>query len=185
MYAFAAKPRQTREPRWRCASQFVLDRPPPAVAAWLLDSGSLTAHLRRVSGGRFHVQVLRQRWGLPRHSERRLLGMRQREWGLIREVLLCCHGEPWVFARSVLPATSLTGHLRRLRRLDSRPLGHLLFSDPSMERIPYQIARFHPEQLPLGGLDTDAPLWGRRSCFLLRGRPIMVSEIFLPPFQPW
>ncbi|QQD18245.1 chorismate lyase [Spongiibacter nanhainus] len=185
MYAFAANSRQTREPRWRSASQFVLDTPPPGVAGWLLDRGSLTAHLRRVSGGQFHVQVLRQRWGLPQLSERQLLGMGDREWGLIREVLLCCHGEPWVYARSVLPAKSLCGRLRRLRRLDNRPLGHLLFSEPSMERIPYQIARFGADQLPLQGLDSSAQMWGRRSCFLLQGRPIMVSEIFLPSFQPW
>ncbi len=159
---------------------------PHSVARWLLDTGSLTAHLRRQSQGQFRVQVLSQQWGLPRPSERRLLGMREREWGLVREVLLCCYDRPWVFARSVLPARSLVGHLRQLRRLDSRPLGHLLFTDPTMERVPYEICRVAGATIPVAGLVADdVTMWGRRSCFLLANRPIMVSEIFLPDFQPW
>ena len=33
-------------------------------------------------------------------------------------------------------------------------------------------------------LQTGEALWGRRSCFYLSGFPLMVSEIFLPAFQP-
>lgn len=112
--------------------------------------------------------------------------MADREWGLLRQVLLCCHGEPWVFARSVMPAQSLVGRLHRLRRLDNTPLGQLLFSDPSMYRKPYEIAMFPAAALPVEGLaDVDDSLHGRRSCFYLDSRPIMVSEIFLPSFRPW
>lgn len=184
MYPLQFRRYHSSEANWRPANQFAGAALPHPVARWLLDTGSLTAHLRRKSGGHFRVRVLSQQWGLPRLSERRLLGMGDREWGLIREVLLCCHGEPWVFARSVMPASSLTGHLRRLRRLDSRPLGHLLFTDRSMRRVPYEICRTAPGRLS-EGVEVDEPLWGRRSCFLLRDRPIMVSEIFLPAFQAW
>lgn len=159
--------------------------PPPRLRDWLLDSGSLTARLRRKSQGRFQVRVLRQSWGLPRLSERRLLDMADREWGLVREVLLCGAGEPWVFARSVMPARSLEGDLRRLRQLDSRPLGHLLFSYPSMERGQYQLCRMPAAMLPaVAQAQSGDALWGRRSRFELAGRGIMVSEIFLPAFQP-
>lgn len=152
----------------------------------LLDTGSLTARLKRASGGDFQVQILSQGWGLPELSERRQLGMGDREWGIIREVTLICRGQPWVYARSILPARSLTGHLRRLRGLDSRPLGHILFTDPSLRRIPYQLCRYPASALPAAAQTEGQDwLWGRRSCFLLADKPIMVSEIFLPAFQPW
>lgn len=186
LYALQLNRCYCHEPNWLPANQFVGAQRPLTAAPWLLDTGSLTAHLRRKSGGHFRVQVLSQRWGLPRLSERRLLGMGDRDWGLIREVLLCCHDQPWVYARSILPARSLSGHLRRLRGLDSRPLGHLLFTDRSMRRIPYEICHTAAADLPLCELqDSAAMLWGRRSCFVFGERPIMVSEIFLPDFQPW
>ncbi|MBD2857635.1 chorismate lyase [Spongiibacter sp. KMU-158] len=157
----------------------------------LLDTGSLTAHLVRASEGDFRVQVLAQYWGLPTLSERKRLGLGDRDWGIIREVLLICRGQPWVYARSILPARSLTGHLRRLRGLDSRPLGHILFTDPSLRRVPYELCRYPMAELPeqarinINEKETPAELWGRRSCFLLADKPIMVSEIFLPAFEPW
>ncbi|WP_373078755.1 chorismate lyase [Zhongshania sp.] len=186
MYAFQATRFHTAEPHWQSCKKLAATRLPATDARWLLDTGSLTAHLRRVSDGQFHVEVLSQRWQLPRLSERRLLGMGDRDWGLVREVLLCCRNEPWVFARSVMPATSLVGRLARLRHLDNRPLGHLLFTDPMMSRDPYEICQLPSADLSLGiSPDTDKLLWGRRSRFLLSQRPIMVSEIFLPAFCPW
>jgi chorismate--pyruvate lyase len=186
LYAFKTSQLQTGEPHWRDHRQFMASALSAEEVRWLLDAGSLTEHLRRLSGGHFHVQVLAQRWAIPRLSERRLLNMADREWGLIREVLLCCHNQPWVYARSVLPATSLVGRLARLRKLDNRPLGHLLFTDPSMSRDPYEICRIPIQTLPVEiSPDSDKSLWGRRSRFLLSRHPIMVSEIFLPAFQPW
>ncbi len=186
MYAFQATRFQTAEPHWLSCKHIAGVNLPASDARWLLDTGSLTAHLQRVSAGQFHVEVLSQRWALPRLSERRLLGMGDRDWGLIREVVLCCRNEPWVFARSVLPATSLVGRLARLRHLDNRPLGHLLFTDRSMSRDPYEICQLPAASLPVGiSPGSEVMLWGRRSRFLLSQRPIMVSEIFLPAFCPW
>jgi chorismate--pyruvate lyase len=186
LYAFQTPRFQSHEPKWLDCQKFPRSALPAADARWLLDTGSLTAHLRRLSHGHFHVEVLAQRWQIPRLSERRLLGMGDRHWGLVREVRLHCNHQPWVYARSVLPATSLVGRLDRLRTLDSRPLGHLLFTDPHMSRDRYEICK-----VPAAALDGSvlAPhsddLWGRRSRFLLSGHPIMVSEIFLPAFCPW
>ena len=186
MYALQSQPHHRRDPIWRPPNQFAGHRLGRDVRRWLLDTGSLTAHLRRLSDGHFHVQVLDQRWGLPSLSERQLLGMADRDWAVIRQVLLCCHGEPVVYARSLLPARSLVGNLRRLRHLDNRPLGHLLFTEPNMRRIPYQVCQLAAADLPLDGLEAEAgELWGRRSCFIFGQRPIMVSEIFLPAFTPW
>jgi chorismate--pyruvate lyase len=158
---------------WRTLRQPI--NAPLALRRWLTDQGSLTRLLQRASKGRFSVRVLRQRYALPGPNERVTLGMRSREYALIREVLLCADGEPWVYARTVIPTPTLTGRQRTLRLIGSRSLGSLLFSDPSMRRAPLQVARIANGDQP--------PLWARRSLFYLENKPLLVCEVFLPPLE--
>lgn len=137
---------------------------------WLLDSGSLTQRLKQRSHGLFSVEVLQQSWLLPNRSEQQLLSMKTRQRALIREVFLHGNNQPWVFARSVIPATTLSGRERALLRLSNRPLGEFLFSHPAMERGPIEVSR----------LPGTPELWARRSVFYLSGKPLMVCEVFLP-----
>lgn len=170
------------EPHWHLASAQAW-RLPRELAPWLMDQGSLTARLQAHSDGQFAVTLLRQGWGPARTSELRLLDCRPGEKILVREVILCGRGQPWVFARSLVPYTSLTGRLKALRKLDNRPLGALLFQDPGMTRDPLALASIEPKhQYVDAGYQPDQPLWGRRSLFYLDGQPLMVSEVFLPAF---
>ena len=154
---------------------------------WLLDPASLTLRLQQLCGTRFRVQVVSQGWGRPRLDEAQELGMAGRERAIIRQVQLMCADHPWIYARTVIPATSLRGKLKRLAQLGSRPLGAMLFADPGMQRGVVELARILPGQ----GLFADATravegtpasIWGRRSVFRITGRPLLVSEIFLPGF---
>jgi chorismate--pyruvate lyase len=173
------------EANWQDFHRYTARELPSQIRPWLLDSGSLTQRLIKSSSDHFAVQVLKQEWQRPRLSEVQLLNMQPREMAIIREVALLCHGQPWVFARSVIPATSLHGHLRRLRKLNNSSLGALLFSAPSMHRAPFQLAKLNGfnHQLPQS-LQQNADLWGRRSRFELSGKAIMVSELFLQAFKP-
>ncbi|WP_101758591.1 chorismate lyase [Oceanicoccus sp. KOV_DT_Chl] len=181
MYAVQPLRYHPGEAHWRSSQHCIIEPLPSAAKNWLLDSGSLTKRLITASHGNFKVQVLNQRWQQPRLSEAILLDMRPRERAIIREVALLCHGQAWVFARSVIPATSLTGRLRRLRKFNDSSLGAMLFSDPSMRRRPFQIASIdgNSQQLPAQFRQAQS-LWGRRCRFELADKPIMVSEIFLP-----
>lgn len=104
---------------------------------------------------------------------------------MVREVELLGDGTPWVFARTLVPVSSLRGSARRLATLGNKPLGAVLFSDPSMRRGQIQIARLLPRH-PLFIAATEsleqkpAELWGRRTLFYLAGKPLLVNEIFLP-----
>jgi chorismate lyase len=154
---------------------------------WLLDSGSLTRRLQQASEGQLSVEVLSQSLQIPRFSERRALKLAPRKVALVREVLLFGRGIPWVYARSVIPMQTLTGRLRKLRHLDSRPLGALLFSDPTMSREPLEWARIsaHSSNSLTSKLpECDQPIWGRRSVFRLSAKPLLVCEMFLPSFKP-
>lgn len=151
----------------------------PAAKSWLLEPGSLTARLIVASQGQFRVQRLRQQWLLPTADEARALGLRPREKALIREVLLLCHDEPWVYARSVLPYRSLNGRLRFLRGLQNTSLGSLLFKDPQLQRGHFDISYL---QLPHALIPSTQSqrIYGRRSVFRLYQQPLLVAEFFLP-----
>jgi chorismate--pyruvate lyase len=153
---------------WKPAAQ-VVPRPQPLLQSWLLDPGSLTSRLKALAGSRFNVRVLEECW--IRHTSPSLLQCfephvaRQRLWS--RKVLLQCGDTPWVAAHSLIPVSSMQGPLKRLRRLDERPLGEFLFRDPALRR--YQLELTH-----------SASVWGRRSLFYLHDQPLLVAEFFLP-----
>lgn len=178
--------RVSREPRWRPVDRFTSAELPPALRPWLLDDGSLTQRLVLLGRGTFAVQRRYQGWQLPLPSESRLLEVMPRQRALVREVVLTLSGEPVVFARSVFPVASLAGQLAHLRRLQNRSLGTILFRHPGMRRSPFQLARMpgDTDYLP-ADLRQEAPVWGRRSRFVIAGRSLMVSEVFLRGFTPW
>lgn len=177
-----------QNPIWRDFNTCFGENLPHPIREWLLDTGSLTKRLIKTSKGHFAVNVLSQRWAAAQFSEYQLLGIKPGEICLIREVLLQCNQSPWVYARSALPLSSLTGKLRHLRHFDNRPLGQLLFNAPKLKRSSFQIAQLNAGQLPLSASaqleNKNAKLWGRRSRFVLYNKPLLVSEIFLPNFQP-
>ena len=179
--------RHPQSPTWRDFNICFGEKLPHARREWLLDNGSLTRRLVKKSKGEFAVSVISQRWMSAQRSEYRLLKIPPKERCLVREVLLLCHQQPWVYARSALPETSLTGELRHLRHFDNRPLGQLLFNTPGLKRSNFEIARLSRRHLPQAAQqaveDKEAILWGRRSRFVLYNKPLLVSEIFLPAFQ--
>jgi len=136
--------------------------------------------------GEFRVDRLYQGWQLPLYSESRLLGVVAGQRALVREVGLMLAQQTVVFARSVFPVSSLTGELRHLRYLQNKSLGAILFKYPGMRRSPFELARIEGDSdyLP-PALRQDSPAWGRRSRFVIGGRSLMVSEVFLEGFTPW
>lgn len=178
--------RVQREPRWQSVEQISSGNLPQAVRRWLLDDGSLTGRLIEQDRGPFRVRRLTQGWQVPLPSEQRLLDIPQRQVAIIREVALQQGPLTVVFARSVLPISSLTGRLAHLRRLRNRPLGAILFGNAGMRRSPFELARIagDSDYLP-EALRQAEPAWCRRSRFSLAGGRVMVSEVFLRDFEPW
>lgn len=175
------------EPDWRSMLSKSDSRVPMIWRDWLADAGSLTERLMNASDGNLSVSVLKQGLEVPRFSERQLLGLNHRRTAMVREVVLYGNAQPWVFARSILPLTTLTGRLRKLRQLSDQPLGELLFKDPSMRREPVQFARFDSGNrlLPQSASGSDQASWGRRSVFRLDNKPLLVAEVFLPGFDAY
>lgn len=156
----------------------------PLWRSWLLEHGSLTQRLIKASNGAFRVRKLHQGWQYPTPSEAACLGIKPRQLAMVREVELLCHNKPWVYARSVFPQTTLTGRLRRLKKLDTKPLGALLFSEPSMKRTHFEIAALNNADLAkYFTSESDHFAWGRRSLFFIDEKPLLVAEVFLPALE--
>lgn len=175
----------SREPQWRPAARVLMSQVPASLRSWLLDTGSLTQRLLTAAAGDFRVAVLRQRWLRPMRNETRALNMRMNQSALVREVALICHGTPWVYARTIIPRTTMTGAERRLARLRSRSLGAVLFADPSTERGEFELVRLTPgerlyQEAAVQAGTPPAEVWGRRACFKIKDKPLLVSEFFLP-----
>lgn len=180
----AALPALAPARRWRREERF----PGPILApvrCWLLDDGSLTQHLIN-TGRRFSVERRRQGWESPSLDERQLLGMELRERAMVRQVVLRLDGDPVVYARSVFAARALEGPLLRLRNLANQSLGAFLFSRPDMRRSPFELTQLagNDAYLPMD-LHQEEPPWARRSCFVVAGKVLLVSEVFLNAFPRW
>jgi chorismate--pyruvate lyase len=173
-------PKRSRDPLWRPQRSFYpLDLPTDANH-WLLSQGSLTEQLVGLSGGNFRVQRIRQSYRQPLLSEQCLLGLPQRQWALVREVVLRCWDQPWVYARSVVPLATLNGPLRHLRQLQGESLGSMIFRHPNLQRGQFELAHLpaHSEYLD-ASVRQQEPAWARRSLFTIAGKPLAVSEVFL------
>ncbi len=174
-----------QEPVWRAAGNVLRATLPRRLLPWLYDPASLTLRLQQASGGDFRVQVLSQGWQRPLLNERLALAMGHHEYGMVRQVLLICKGEPWVYARSVIPTRTMRGTGWQLAMLGNRPLGAFLFANNGVVREPMEIACVYPNEMiyddAVVGLGLKQQrVWGRRSVFRFKQKPLLVSEFFLP-----
>ncbi|WP_159565482.1 chorismate lyase [Budvicia diplopodorum] len=137
-----------------------------SIADWLLEEESMT---RRCECYCREVTVQPQFEGYVSAEslagEASELPVDQRYW--VREILLFGDNIPWLWARTVVPEFTLSGPELSLKTLGTTPLGRYLYAQPALERDYIQISL----------LDS---LWGRRSRLRLSGKPLLLTEIFLP-----
>lgn len=167
--------------RWYRRRQLFSKNLPAELRSWLFDASSLTARLIRHGGGDFHVEVLSQAIGRATADEAKALDMSVSRYALIRQVHLFCGNRAVVYARTVIPLSTLKGAERRYASLGSRPLGVMLFADRSMRREEIMVTRLSPESALFEKTGAQGKaLWGRRSVFRVGGKPLLVSEYYLP-----
>jgi len=171
--------------RWHTVQRRLMPR---ELAPWLSDTGSLTRRLKRHNQVDFSVQLLGNSWIKPLTDESLALQVPLPELSYQREVLLMDGNNANVYARTVVPRTTYMALQHRFNQLGNKPLGELLFTDPTVVRGPIEIACLKPgqwlyEMALLEEPSRPAVLWGRRSQFYLSGKPLLVNEIFLPALQ--
>lgn len=160
------------------------------VPALVLERGSLTERLKRLAAPKpLAVRVLREGVSETSGVERARLRLDNTSPAYVREVILGPRFEPWVFARTVMPAAALAGEMAPLVELGTHPLGEWLFARDDVCRGPVEVERTRVDAVAgpaLSGLTEAAPaaglLWSRRSLFHVGDvNCLLVSEYFLPP----
>jgi chorismate--pyruvate lyase len=156
---------------------------PSPLHPWLTDRGSLTAKLKAHTNA-FALQRIAQSRTVPHRDEVRHLGFRRGETAIVREVLLFGDGLPSVFAHSVAHARDVRGAWRGLSKLGAKPLADMLFNDPLVARLPIEYLKidsrhplFRKAEAAAGPIPNS--VWCRRSVFIKRGRPLLVTEVFV------
>lgn len=156
----------------------------PDQKDWLTRGGSLTAHLRTL--GAVTVRVTNEAVALPWDDEYAALGLALRTPVWVREVVLSVDNTPFVAAHSIVPLAPSKGVWQAMRRLRTRPLAELLYSDSSVSRSSL-VSRRLTARHPLYRLATRErddrsahALVARRSVFERHGAPLMVTECMLP-----
>ncbi len=157
---------------------------PARLAAWLKFSGSMTRRMQRHCQ-EVRIDVLSHHIARPTFHEARLLQISERSAALIREIIMYCDAQPWLYARTVAPLATVNSELPRLYDLGSTELGKLLFHHPNMRRSAFSYSCLRPEQTlyqqVLQTAECNAQcLWARRSKFILSGKKLLLSEVFLP-----
>jgi chorismate lyase len=158
--------------------------PTGALRPWLTNRGSLTAQIVARATA-FNLVRLSQQRTKANVDERRAMGLNRGELAMVREVLLRDSDAALVFAHTVAAPQDLQGVWRGLSKLGARPLAEMLFGDAAVARMQMEyklLPRAHPLMLRLHTVVRDAPCraWARRSVFLKHGRPLLVTEVFLP-----
>lgn len=138
----------------------------PQLLEWLLLEDSMTKRFEQ-QGKTVSVTLIREGFVTVDEiaEERDSLPKEERYW--LREIILCADGEPWLAGRTVVPESTLSGPELALQTLGKTPLGRYLFTSSTLTRDFIEIGRH--EQL-----------WGRRSRLRLGGKPLMLTELFLP-----
>jgi len=168
--------------RWQLPQKRLM---PKELASWLTDKGSLTRRLQQHNESDFSVQLLGNSWMRPMPDECQLLAIPTSQMAYQREVRLMDGEQANVYARTVIPLDTFQAMKHRFNTLGNKPLGELLFTDPTVKRGPIEIACIKPGQwlYEMALLEENMRpeyLWGRRSYFYLGGKILLVNEIFLP-----
>lgn len=139
----------------------------PPLLDWLMEEDSMTRRFEHYCQ-QVTVNVMYEGFisAAQVGNEVALLPQASRYW--LREILLCGDGVPWLAGRTVVPDSTLNGPEQMLQSLGNRPLGRYLFSSSTLTRDFIEPGRVEG-------------LWGRRSRLRLSGKPLLLTELFLPP----
>ena len=169
---------------WQDKSTLDIETIDRRLSASLFQTGSLSRYLQAECCGAFRVQPEAETWQRPLPDEAARLSQSAAETAFIRAAWLKSGAQRLVYARTVIPKTTLAQTGDRLTRLGARPLGEVLFTEGA-RRSPLRYARL-PPGTALGRLLQDQgqamteALWARQSLFHLQDAPLLITEVFLP-----
>ena len=173
---------------WIPASAYSWQNYPSVYADWLQNPGSLTQRFRELSQDQLKHDLFFEGWKNLSESELEPLKISSNTalntvW--CREIVFFGQNQPWEWARTIIPQSSLVGEGAALMNLGNKPIGDVLFTDPHLQRSEFEIAQLnyeHPYTQEVNTLlNIDANnIWARRSIIYFHQKPLLIYELFLP-----
>ena len=156
----------------------------PKLRTWLSLQTSMTKRMQD-NCKVVNVSVVHNQLELVYPDEVTKLGIDPQCPCWVREVIMSCNDNPWLYGRTIIPECSLEGRVKELTQIGSIPLGRLLFSDPKTQRDAFEFAHICPDELYHKRMQNFArhvtqKLWARRSVFSYDKKPLLLTELFLP-----
>lgn len=155
-----------------------------SINDWLQYQGFLTDKLRQ-SAGEANLCVLSETWRRFTAWEKATIAIPD-ELLFAREILMSAKFIPCWYARTLIPKSTYDAFSRLFARLNSEPLGHLIFNNPDVVRASFNVSSISPEHELYQVLKPqwllDGAAFGLRvSIFVLKERyPFTLIEIYLP-----
>lgn len=145
-----------------------IDNPRPCLSSaaweWLSYKPSLTQKLREFTANQITFKLCYEAWG---ETNNQTAWIRKIQW-LLKNVC-------WIEADLIIPETSINSETECLLSTKERPIGELLFQEPSLTRTDFEF--FQPADF-----NKKFPVWIRQSTFYFKQQPLTLQETFFPAF---
>lgn len=137
------------------------------IKSWLLEQGPITKRIKSIA--EFRLELIQDEFSDATDDEILFLKIDSEEIR-IREVILFGNENPMVFARTIIPDTTIEKGLKELGKIGNKPLGDILFEKDIFSKEDIVFASFK---------DKESLFWGRKIKYTVKDQPFSVMEVFL------
>jgi len=137
------------------------------IKSWLLEQGPITKRIKSMK--KFRLELIQDE--LSEVKEDEILFLTTDDESIrVREVILYGNDTPMVFARTIIPNTTINKGLKELGEIGNKPLGDILFEKNIFSEEDIVFATFK---------DGKSIFWGRKIKYSVKNQPFSVMEVFL------
>ena len=137
------------------------------IKSWLLEQGPITKRIKSIA--EFRLELIQDELSDATDDEILFLKIDSEEIR-IREVILYGNENPIVYARTIIPNTTIEKGLKELGKIGNKPLGDILFEKDIFFKEDIVFATFK---------DEESLFWGRKIKYTVKDQPFSVMEVFL------
>jgi len=139
-----------------------------SIFSWLSESGPITNRIKLSQ--EFELELLNDDIDEISKEEELFLNSVSKTFR-VRRVILLGNNAPVVYAKSVIPTSTIENGLSSLGEIGNAPLGDILFTPGVFTKLDMVCASFLSKEKKV--------YWGRKIKYSVNSEPISVMEVFL------
>ena len=139
-----------------------------SIFSWLSESGPITNRIKLSQ--EFELKLLNDDIDEISKEEELFLNSVSKTFR-VRRVILLGNNTPVVYAKSVIPSSTIENGLSSLGKIGNAPLGDILFTPGVFTKLEMVCASFLSKEKNV--------YWGRKIKYSVNSEPISVMEVFL------